>query len=104
MRGLAANWWQQGIDGIQTFNWGVASPELAKRLDFWVAQAYIDGSPTIPVYQQAYKELGSPDTLHLKDKTFVVQGRGSGGSGGAPVENWTTPRSVSYTHLRAHET
>ena len=95
MRGLAANWWQQGIDGIQTFNWGVASPELAKRLDFWVAQAYIDGSPTIPVYQQAYKELGSPDTLHLKDKTFVVQRRGSGGSGGAPVENWTTPR---YTY------
>lgn len=23
MRGVIANWWQQGIDGIQTFNWGV---------------------------------------------------------------------------------
>ena len=92
MRGLATNWWQQGIDGIQTFNWGVASPSLAQRLGFWVAQAYIDGSPAIPVYQQAYKELGSPDTLYQKDKTFVIQRRGSGGSGGSPVENWTTPR------------
>ena len=94
MRGVAANWWQQRIDGIQTFNWGVAPPEVAARLGFWVAQAYIDGAPTIPVYQQAYHELGSPETLKHKDKRFVVQRRGSGGSGGAPVDNWSTPRFV----------
>ena len=94
MRGAAANWWQQGIDGIQTFNWGVASPEVAARLGFWVAQAYIDGAPSIPVYQQAYRELGRPETLKNKDKTFVVQRRGSGGSGGAPVDDWSTPRFV----------
>jgi len=92
MRGLASNWWHQGIDGIQTFNWGVASPELAQKLNFWVAQAYIDGAPSIPVNQQAYHELGSTETLKHKNKTFVIQRRGTGGSGGAPVNDWSTPR------------
>ena len=92
MRGLASNWWHQGIDGIQTFNWGVASPELAQKLNFWVAQAYIDGAPSILVNQQAYHELGSTETLKHKNKTFVIQRRGTGGSGGAPVNDWSTPR------------
>ena len=91
-RGVVANWWQQGIDAIQTFNWGTAPPELATQLGFAVTQAYFDGTATIPVYQQGYRELGSAQTLACKDKVFVVQRRGSGGSGGAPVEDWSTPR------------
>lgn len=91
-RGVCANWWQQGIDAIQTFNWGVAPPEVAAKFSLRVHGAYWDGSPQIPVYQQAYHELGSPETLKHKDKTFVVQRRGGGGSGGASVDDWSTPR------------
>ncbi len=95
MRGVVANWWQQGIDGLQTFNWGTASAEIAAKTGMSVRQAYRDDSSRIAVYQQAYRELGSPETLRHKDKTFVVQRRGGGGSGGADIHEWRTPR-VAY--------
>ncbi len=94
-RGVVANWWAQGMTSLQTFNWGVASPEIAARYNLRFFGAYHEGGPRIPVYQQAYHELGDPDALIFLDKHFVVQRRGSGGSGGAAVENWTTPR-VTY--------
>ena len=93
-RGVAANWWQQGIDGLQAFNWAVASPEVRKKTGMFVHQAYFDDSDRVQVNQQAYKELGSPETLRFLDKTFVVQRRGGGGSGGANVHEWKTPRSA----------
>ena len=92
MRGVAANWWQQGIDSLQAFNWGTASPEVRKKTGMFVHQAYFDDSDRIRIYQQAYKELGSPETLRFLDKTFVVQRRGGGGSGGPNVHEWKTPR------------
>ena len=91
-RGLAASWWQQGVDAIQTFNWGVAPPALAARFGLRFRGAYEEGGRQIPLYQQAYHELGAPQKLRYLDKHFVVQRRGGGGSGGAPVELWTTPR------------
>ena len=94
MRGVAANWWQQGIDTLQVFNWGTASPEVREKTGMFVHQAYFDDSDRIQVYQQAYKELGSPETLRYLDKTFVVQRRGGGGSGGPDVHKWHTPRSA----------
>ena len=92
MRGVASNWWHQGIDALQTFNWGTSSPEVREKTGMFVHQAYFDDSDRIQVYQQAYKELGSPETLRYLDKTFVVQRGGGGGSGGPNVHEWHTPR------------
>ena len=91
-RGVVANWWQQGVDAIQTFNWGVAPPEVAQHLKVKTHGAYFDGTRMIPVYQQAYGELGDPEKLKYLNKHFVVQRRGGGGSGGANVDEWHTPR------------
>ena len=83
-RGLFSNWYRQGADGVQTFNfaydpdrWGPWSPEPWWRL-----------------HLQAYQEMGNPDALTYLDKTFVVQRRG-GGHGSLVVpdtEDWSTPR------------
>lgn len=64
LRGQFANWWNQGPDGVCTFNatfaaWGDTPPP-------WLPDNYEQ------VYLQAWRELGSPDTLRLKDKAFVV--------------------------------
>ena len=91
-RSVVANWWQQGVDAIQTFNWGVAPPEVARRLKVKTHGAYFYGTRMIPVYQQAYGELGNPEKLKYLNKHFVVQRRGGGGSGGANVNDWHTPR------------
>ena len=93
MRGVVANWWQQGMDTLQIFNWGTAPASVRVKTGMFVKQAYFDDSDRIDVYQQAYRELGSPDILRYKDKTFVVQRRGGGGSGGAQVGKWRTPRA-----------
>ena len=91
-RGVVANWWQQGMDAIQTFNWGVAPREVAQHLKVKTHGAYFDGTRMIPVYQQAYGELGDPEKLKYLNKHFVVQRHGGGGSGGANVDEWHTPR------------
>ena len=67
LRGVFSNWWQQGADGIVTFNWSNASPEVCKRL----------GQPPGPLsHQQAYREAGNLETMAFKHKTFVVERRG----------------------------
>ena len=91
-RGVVCNWWMQGIDALQTFNWGVAPPPLAERFGLKFRGAYDEGGRQIPVYRQAYRELGDPAQLRFRDKQFVVQRRGGGGSGGAEVDDWRTPR------------
>ena len=91
-RAAVCNWRSQGADAIQTFNWGVAPPALAERFGLKFRGAYDEGGRQIPIYQEAYHELGDPDQLRYKDKHFIVQRRGGGGSGGADIERWTTPR------------
>ena len=84
-RGAAANWWQQGADGMQTFNFNHA-------VDF----PY--GSPAAKTHLLAYQEIGSAATLKHKDKVFVVQRRG-GGHGPSVVpnpEDWHTPRLMYF--------
>ena len=66
-RGLASNWWQQGADSLITFNWSNAAAELGDALG---------AQHTPPSQQIAYHEIGSPRSLHLKDKTFIVERRG----------------------------
>ena len=67
LRGTFANWWQQGADGVATFNWSNAPPEHCK----WMQQR-----PGPLSHQLAYHEVGSPKTMVGKDKTFVVERRG----------------------------
>jgi hypothetical protein len=84
-RGAAANWWRQGADGIQTFNFNHA-------MDF----PY--GSEVAQTHLQCYRELGSATTLRRKDKVFVVQRRG-GGHGTTVIpnpEDWSTPRWMYF--------
>ncbi len=84
LRGVWSNWYHQGADGIQTFNfkYGPDPGEL-----HW------------PMHQQAFREMGGPDAIRYLDKTFVVQRRG-GGHGPSVIpnpENWSTPR-LMYTN------
>lgn len=67
LRGVFSNWWQQGADGVTTFNWGVAPPEWALRVGDSAAPA---------THGQAYREIGTPETMRGKDKTFAVERRG----------------------------
>ena len=90
-RGVAANWWRQGADGIQTFNFNHA-PDFPFR-EVW------------ETHLTAYRKLGSPGTLHRKNKRFVVQRRG-GGHGPTVIPNpqdWTNaPLDVlQYQHAGA---
>ena len=67
LRGVFANWWQQGADGVVTFNWSNAPPELCEK---------VGAKPGPASQRQAYHEVGSPETLAGKDKTFAVERRG----------------------------
>lgn len=66
-RGAFANWWQQGADSVVTFNWSNAPPEICER---------VGARPGAESQQQAYHEIGDPETLAKKDKMFVVERRG----------------------------
>ena len=70
-RGIYANWWHQEPDGVYTFNFHYHDQDF-----------------------RLYREIGSPETLKYKDKTFVIQRRGGGH---APLltpypDDWSTPR------------
>ena len=93
MRGVAANWYHQGADGVQTFNFAHATPEGTDRL---LGQMYLEkGWAT---HRQAYHEIGDADGLKQKNKIFVVQRRG-GGHGTIVIpnpEDWSTPRFMYF--------
>ena len=82
-RGVYANWWSQGPDGVHTFNLMVPSPKSA--------QVFPGGyRPSWEIQCQVFREAGSPETLECKDKVFYVQRRG--GEQGPPPSNFSTPR------------
>ena len=93
MRGVAANWYQQSADGVQTFNFAHATPEGTDRT---VGQMYLErGWGT---HRRAYQEIGDSDSLKHKNKIFVVQRRG-GGHGTTVIpnpEDWSTPRFMYF--------
>jgi hypothetical protein len=68
-RGLAANWWRQGVDGIVTFNFANESAETAPTI----------GLSAFAPHRQAYHEIGEPEAIRYKDKMFVLQRRYGGG-------------------------
>lgn len=59
-RGIFGSWWQQGADGIMIFNWFVDRDKE------------YNGRGLVEIANEG----GSPETLHLKDKTFVIERRG----------------------------
>ncbi len=73
LRGVMANAWHQGSDGVLVFNWSASKLSTAIGVK----------KPFAP-HQQAYHEIGDPQTMRFKDKTFVVQRRFGGGQG----ERW----------------
>jgi len=66
-RGVFTNWWHQGADSVATFNWSFASQYLYDKLEY---NHYMPKS-----HQQAYKEIGSYETMIFKNKTFVIPRR-----------------------------
>lgn len=70
LRGVFANWWDQGADGIALFNWYGARPE--------VYEATSNGRFTMSAHNQveAIQEAGDPERLRHADKAFVVERRG----------------------------
>ncbi len=92
-RGVFANWFHQGADGVQTFNWEHSSLESAERIGLKALNW-----PAAEAQRTAYIELAEPDGFHRKDKTFVVQRRG-GGHGPIVIPNpeaWYTPRNMYF--------
>ncbi|MBN2311447.1 MAG: family 10 glycosylhydrolase [Candidatus Hydrogenedentes bacterium] len=67
LRGVFANWWRQGADSVVAFNWSHAAPEVCHAMG---------ARPGPDAQRQAYHEVGSPETLRLKDKVFAVDRRG----------------------------
>ena len=96
LRGVFANWWQQGADGIYCFNWTYAMKEDADRIG-----ALLHDFRMAPVHRRLYREIGDPEMLRRKDKTFVVQRRGGGGSGAPGTVGWETPRFFLNTNMLA---
>jgi hypothetical protein len=94
LRGVSANWWQQGVDGMYCFNWTYALPEDAARIG-----ALLHDAKMAPVHRELYQEIGDAKALHGKDKTFVVQRRGGGGSGAPGAVGWETPRFFQNTNM-----
>ena len=74
LRGLAANWWHQGADGIATFNFWNELPDSAQVIG---SSGPMSGGQS--VHAIAYRELGDPKTLRPLDKLFVVSRRYGGG-------------------------
>ena len=89
LRGVWSNWYHQGADGLQSFNFKYA-PDPGEL--HW------------PNHRQAFREMGEPGRLRFLDKTFVVQRRG-GGHGPSVIPDpheWTTPTLFYFnTNLMA---
>lgn len=67
LRGVFANHWQRGANSVMTFNWAMATPEVAKTI----------GGEIAPLtHQLAFHEIGDPATLAGKDKVFAIERRG----------------------------
>ncbi|MBN2310173.1 MAG: family 10 glycosylhydrolase [Candidatus Hydrogenedentes bacterium] len=67
-RGLCANWWHQGADGIVAFNLYGGTLDASKAFGH-----HEGGNPA--VHQQVFREVGDPEALRFKDKMFVVPRR-----------------------------
>ena len=67
LRGVFANHFQRGANGVVTFNWSIGTPEVCRRVGS-------DAGP--PSHRAAYQEVGDPKTMAGRDKFFAVERRG----------------------------
>ena len=76
LRGVFANWWQQGADSVATFNWPNADPEAAEAtvIRRWGRTGFNEAPAG--THGRAYREIGEPKTLAGRDKVFAVERRG----------------------------
>ena len=81
-RGVYGNWWHQGIDGVQTFNFLSVSnrtfDQAQEAFMRYIQQEAptLSGMPRTPDYQQqALREIGDPKTMRYKDAVYVLQRR-----------------------------
>ena len=90
VRGVFANHFQRGANSVVTFNWSIATPELAKTV----------GGEIAPLtHQIAFKEIGDPKTLAGKDKAFAVERRsGYPWADGFFNRNDTAPLPLKLDH------
>jgi len=102
LRGIFTNWWQQGADGIQTFNFtnwtarGASAMGLEEKE--WLPPSTFYPGPVWVTHRHAYRDMVSPEILRHKDKVFVVERRG-GGHGTTVVPdpaNWAAPKWMYY--------
>jgi len=68
MRGIFANWWQQGADSVVCFNWFSGSTEQYPKLE--------PPGQDARSQRQALQEVGDLQTIADKDKFFAVERRG----------------------------
>ncbi|HJN15528.1 MAG TPA: hypothetical protein QGH10_08565, partial [Armatimonadota bacterium] len=64
-RGVFGNWWRQGADSALTFNWSAALQQHEGQFPNRHAGTRVE--------LQAYREVGSPDSLGGKGKFFAVE-------------------------------
>lgn len=97
-RGVCANWWAQGADGIHTFNLVFASSAAHQALGLGSAGFSNHREEGWQRQCSIYREIGSPMTFADKDKVFFIQRRG-GGHGPTVVpnaEDWRVPRHMYF--------
>lgn len=103
VRGVAANWWRQGADGIHLFNIGSPSPSARKKIGpgkvEGFSQQYLE--QTLALWERQAKifsDVGSVDSLRFQDKVFFVQRRGDnlGPDAWPKPTDWETPRHLYF--------
>ena len=68
LRGVYSNWWRQGADSVVTWNWSNATRKTCLKLG-------INAGPES--HDQGYQELGSLESMRLRDKIFALDRRGA---------------------------
>ena len=68
LRGVYSNWWRQGADSVVTWNWSNATRNTCVRMGI---------RPGPGSHGQGYRELGSLESMRLRDKIFALDRRGA---------------------------
>ena len=68
LRGVYSNWWRQGADSVVTWNWSNATRNTCVRMGI---------NPGPESHGQGYRELGSLESMRLRDKVFALDRRGA---------------------------
>lgn len=68
LRGVYSNWWRQGADSVVTWNWSNATRRTCLEMGI---------NPGPDSHHQGFRELGSLESMHLRDKIFALDRRGA---------------------------